>query len=175
VLEVGEPLYTRQFGDNRVRHSDVLHAEAGNDVATIIGDLATGRGIESDAYDCIILTQVLQCIFEFHDALTHGHRALRPGGVLLATLPGVSPISRFDMDRWGDYWRFTSLSAQRSFAQVFGDDNVTVTTFGSALSATAFIQGMGVSDLTSAELNQHDRDYEVSIAIRAMKAIPNTL
>jgi hypothetical protein len=34
---------------------------------------------------------------------------LKPGGVLLATVSGISQISRYDMYRWGDYWRFTTL------------------------------------------------------------------
>jgi hypothetical protein len=57
VLEIRDPLYTNKFGANRVTHSDVLHVAAGNPVATIIGDLASGEGIPMDTFDCMIVTQ----------------------------------------------------------------------------------------------------------------------
>src|SRR5690606_26975795 len=87
VLELGDPGYTQRFGGNRVEQSDVLHATPGNRKATIIGDLQSGQGIPADAFDCIILTQVLPFLFDFHGAVRTVHRALRPGGVVLATLP----------------------------------------------------------------------------------------
>ena len=48
VLEVADREYTTRFGGSRVTASDVLHAVAGNDAATIVGDLATGEGIPVD-------------------------------------------------------------------------------------------------------------------------------
>ena len=36
VLEIGDNKYTRQFGDQRVRYSDILYAKAGHPQATII-------------------------------------------------------------------------------------------------------------------------------------------
>ena len=65
------------------------------------------------------MTQTLLVIFDFRAAIANCYRALKPGGVLLATFPGISQISRYDMDRWGDYWRFTDLSARRLFEEVF--------------------------------------------------------
>ncbi len=124
-----------------------------------------GRG---GTYDCIILTQVLPFVYDVRGAVATCHKLLKPGGVVLATLPGVSQISRFDMDRWGDYWRFTSLSANRLFEDVFGD-HVEVTSCGNVLAATAFLHGLGRHDLTSAELEANDPDYEVSIQVRAVR------
>ena len=55
-------------------------------------------------------------------AAVAGTRALlAPGGVLLATMPGISQISREDMRDWGDWWRFTAKSAERLFGEVYGD------------------------------------------------------
>jgi hypothetical protein len=96
---------------------------------------------------------------------------LKPCGVLLLTIPGISRISRYDMDRWGDYWRFTLASAQRLFTEVFPEDSVRIETYGNVLAATAFLHGLSVEELTEDELDDSDPDYEVTIAIRAMKRL----
>jgi len=68
VLEVAERTYTRRFGGDRVTESAVLHVEAGNPAATIVGNLATGDGIPGGCFDAAILTQTLQCIFDVQGA-----------------------------------------------------------------------------------------------------------
>jgi hypothetical protein len=89
--------------------------------------------------------------------------------VVLATVPGISHIIRYDMDRWGDYWRFTSLSARRVFEREFGEGQVEVEAHGNVLAATGFLYGLAGSELRPAELDQTDRDYEVLITVRAVK------
>ncbi len=169
VLELGDPNYTRQFGGDRVVQSDVLHATEGNRKATIVGDLQSGAGIPEGAFGCVILTQVLPFLFDFHGAVRTVHRSLKEGGVVLATLPMISPISRYDMERWGDYWRFTSLGARKLFEHYFGEGNVVVESFGNVLSATAFVQGVCLEELSPAELDFNDPDYEVIVTVRAVK------
>jgi SAM-dependent methyltransferase len=119
VLEIGDRGYTRKFGGNRVTRSDVLHAVPGNKQANLVGDLTTGENIPQDAFNCLILTQLFNVVYDVEAAITNCYRALKNNGVLLATFPGITQISRYDMDRWGDYWRFTSLSARRLFEEVF--------------------------------------------------------
>lgn len=169
VLEVGDASYTLRFGERRVAQSDVLHATPGNPRATIIGDLASGEGIPRDAFDCIILTQTLGCIYDIRAAAANIHRALRGGGVVLATLPGISQISRYDMDRWGDYWRFTSLSARRLFADVFGMEQVNVEAHGNVRIAAAFLYGLPLEQVTPEDLIRDDPDYELLITVRAVR------
>jgi hypothetical protein len=171
VLEVADPGYTRKFGGTRVVRSDVLHAVAGNPDATLIGDLGTGAGIPKASFDCTILTQTLQFIYDMQDAVKTIHDALKPAGAALLTFPGVSQISRYDMDRWGDYWRFTDASAKRLFGDVFGPENVTVVTYGNVLAACAFLHGLAAHELTKAELDCHDADYQVIIGVRALKPL----
>lgn len=170
VLEIGDPGYTRKFGSERVTQSDVLHAVAGNPLATLVGDLTTGQGIPQNAFDCLIMTQTLPVIYDFQRAVANSYAVLRAGGVLLATLPGISQISRYDMDRWGDYWRFTSLSAKRLFGDIFQPENVEVHTYGNVLVAVAFLHGLAAGELKQEELDYHDMDYEVLITIRALKS-----
>lgn len=169
VLEIGDATYTRRFGGARVSRSDVLHAVPGNPDATLVGDLATGEGIPTAAFDCLILTQTLSHIYEVSAAIAHAHAALTPGGVLLATVPGISQISRYDADRWGDFWRFTPAAVTRIFAEVYGAGQVEVVAQGNVLVACAFLQGLSAEELTTEELVKQDRDYPVLITVRAVK------
>jgi len=169
VLEVADPGYTERFGGDRVERSDVLHARPGNPHATLVGDLCTGEGVPEAAFDCIVLTQVLPFLWDFEGAIRHARAALQPGGVLLVTLPGISQISRHDAERWGDYWRFTSMSARRLFEEAFGREAVEVRAYGNVLAATAFLHGVAAEELEPEELDYRDPDYEVTIAVRAVR------
>jgi hypothetical protein len=169
VLEIADGTYTRRFGRDVVR-SDVLYPVPGNSAATVVGDLATGAGVPMDSYDCIILTQTLQFIYDFTGAVKTCHDALRSRGTLLATISGTSQISRYDMDRWGEYWRFTDLAARKVFCGVFGDNNVEVSTYGNVLACVAFLHGLSVGELRRSELLYRDPDYQLIIAVCARKS-----
>lgn len=169
VLEIADNTYTRQFGGRRVVQSDVLHISPAEPNATIIGDLTNLDHVPADTFDCIILTQTLQVIYDVRAALRTVQRILKPGGVILATFPGISPISRYDMERWGYYWGFTSLSARRLFGEVFPESGVQVKAYGNVLAATAFLYGMATEELRQEELEYADPDYEVIISVRARK------
>jgi ubiquinone/menaquinone biosynthesis C-methylase UbiE len=117
----------------------------------------------------VILTQTLQFIYDMHAAVRTLHRVLKPGGVVLATCHGISQISSYDMENWGEYWRLTSLSARKLFTETFPQDCVTVRAYGNVLSATAFLHGLTAQELRREELDHHDPRYEVIIAVRAVK------
>jgi SAM-dependent methyltransferase len=169
VVEIGDDRYTRRFGGDRVTRSDVLDQQHDGSAPTIVADLTRAGHVPSDTFDCVIITQTLQFIYDVYAAVGTLHRILRPGGVLLASLPTASPICRYDMDRWGDYWRFTSAAARRLFGDIFGPGRVEVEAHGNVLVATAFFYGMAAQDLTPAELDARDPDYEALITVRATK------
>jgi SAM-dependent methyltransferase len=169
VLEVQERTYTDWFGTG-VEQSDVLHAAPGNPDATIVGDLTTGDGIPQDAFDCIILTQTLPFIWDVPAAVRGTRSALKPGGTLLATVPGISQISREDMNEWGDWWRFTSASARRLFEEGYGQENVEVTPHGNVVAACALLYGLAQHELEPEELTARQDDYEVIVTVKARRA-----
>jgi hypothetical protein len=70
---------------------------------------------------------------------------------------------------WGDYWRFTSLSARRLLEELSPGDKVTVEPYGNVLTATAFLYGIAAEELRRRELDPHDVDYELMIGLRAVK------
>jgi SAM-dependent methyltransferase len=169
VLEIGDSHYSRRFGGNQVTAFEVLHAVPGNRAATIVGDLTDPATLPKNAIDCFVCTQTFNFIFEVQKAIAGAHRLLKPGGVLLATVAGISQISRYDMERWGDYWRFTTASVRRLFEPVF-TGGLEVESFGNVLAATAFLQGIAVEDLPDAALlGANDPDYQLIITIVARK------
>jgi SAM-dependent methyltransferase len=168
VLEIADNEYTTQFGGDRVTQSDVLHVK-GTPRATIVADLTNADNLPSNSFDCMIVTQTLQFIYDLRAAIATIHRLLKPGGVLLTTFPGISQISRVDMDQWGEYWRFTTMSAQQLFAEHFGAEGVTVQAYGNVFAAIALLHGLAQEDIEVDKLNPHDPDYEVLITVRAVK------
>lgn len=168
VLEVGDNSYTRRFGGHNVQTSDILHVVEGNPQATIIADLTDAAHIPSNSFDCMVLTQTLHLIFDVSAAIRTLHRILKPGGVLLATFPGISQISR---DEWREtwYWAFTSLSARRLFEEHFSSSKLDIQAYGNVLTATAFLQGLAVSELRQEELDYHDPQYQLLISVAARK------
>ena len=168
VLEVKDAAYTRQFGGARVSRSDVLDIDATNADATIVADLADGAAIPSDAFDCIILTQVLQLVFDVPAAVRTLYRALRPGGVLLLTVPGISQLHYEALGHtW--HWSFTEASVRRLLTTCFPPDAVSVTPHGNVLAAAALLYGVVLEEVERGELDRRDPDYQVTLAARAVK------
>lgn len=170
VLEIGENTYTKRFGSEYVEQSDVLFPSSNLPAATIIADLADGANIPSDTFDCILCTQTLHVIYDYRAAIATLHRILKPGGILLATLPVNSQLCYSEGNRWGDYWRFTRLAAEKLFEDMFPDGDVQVQAYGSVLTITGFLYGLSSDDLTPSELNHHDLDYQLCVSVRAVKA-----
>jgi SAM-dependent methyltransferase len=170
VLEVAESTYTGWYGGDDVTTSDVLYASAENPDATVVGDLTTGEGIAEAAFDCFICTQTLQVIYDVRAAVAGTRRLLAPGGVLLATLPGISQISREDMRDWGDWWRFTARSAERLFGEVYGDENIEVKQHGNVHAAAAFLYGLAAEDVDPGALEVVDPDFHLLMTVRAVRA-----
>lgn len=171
VLEIGDTTYTLRLGGSRLTQSDVLHVQPDNPAATIVADLTQADAIPSNTFDCIILTQTLQFIYDFRAALRHIERILKPGSVLLATLSGISQISRYDMERWGEFWRFTTLSAQCLFGEVFPADHLQIESHGNVLTAISLLHGLASRELRPEELDFQDPDYQVIITVRAVKPL----
>jgi GT2 family glycosyltransferase/SAM-dependent methyltransferase len=169
VLEVGDSTYTHKFGGSQVTYSDVLQVDPANASATIVADLAHADHIPSNHFDCIILTQTLQYIYDLRPAIQTLHRILKPQGVVLVTVPGISPVSH---DQWEDSWcwGFSVLSARRLFEETFLPAQVTVDSYGNVLVAMAVLQGLSVSELRQEELDHRDPRYQVVITLRAVKS-----
>lgn len=168
VLEVGDSSYTKRFGGDRVETSEILDVSEGNPEATYVADLSNAGHLPSDRFDCIIFTQTLHLIYNVPAAIQALRRLLKPGGVLLATFPGITKISQHE---WGGswYWGFSGNSARRLFGDVFTPPGVVIESFGNVLTASAFLYGFAQEELSRGELDHRDPEYEVIITARAEK------
>jgi SAM-dependent methyltransferase len=167
VLEVLDSSYTERFG-TAVERSDILDVRAENADATIVADLATADDIPSQTYDCFILTQTLQYIYDLKAALTHSHRILRPGGTLLCSVPAISRIDRFELD--SEYWRLTAAACSRLFGEAFPGGVVEIRARGNVLSGVAFLMGMAAEELSIPELERDDPFFPLVVTVRATRA-----
>lgn len=173
VLEIGDDTYARRFGDSGasgVVRVEILDVDPANPRATIVADLARADDIPGATFDCIICTQTLLLVADTQAAIATLFRLLRPGGILLLTVPGISQICRPEMDRFGDYWRFTTRSLQWLLGHSFRLEDVQVQAYGNVLTAISFLHGIAAEELQASELDHLDRDYELVICARALRS-----
>lgn len=169
VMEIAETTYTERFGMN-VTKSEALVHEGAVSSSTRTGDLTRPDTLPVGELDAFICTQTLNFIFDVAKAVRGLHAALKPGGHALVTVAGLVQISRFDADRWGDFWRFTPQGAQRLFEEVFGKGNVEVGILGNSYAAACLQKGFAVEECDKEILDRGDADYPVVITIKARKA-----
>ena len=169
VLEIAEDLYMNKFGTNVTPH--ILHVNDSVKEATITGDLSDVEKMPENLVDCFICTQTFHCIYNIQDAIRGAYKILKNNGVLLATVTGIGPSSWNDKEEWGDYWRFTTMAAERLFSACFPE--VVVHGYGNVFAAKASLDGLAVEDIKdTAALDCHDADYPVIIGIFARKILP---
>lgn len=170
VLEIKDPGYTHRFGDERVTRRDVLDIDSANPKATIVADLNDHSALPSERFDCVIFTQTLQLVYNYRAALSTLARSLKPGGVLLLTVPGITPIAHQDLgDTW--YWSFTRVAIERLIKDIMPDAEMRVESHGNVLAATALLQGIAVEDVKAQELAVRDPDYPVIITARVVRNV----
>jgi len=169
TLEILDRDYTRKYGKDKVITSHILDIDKDNKHADIYGDLRNLKNIiKNNTYDCIILTQVLQYIDEPVAAIKECHRILKPGGVILATMPTICRVDCVAGDA-GDYWRFTRAGSEHLFCKVFPKQNIEVKARGNILTGMGFWVGLSQSDYKKEDFTQNDPNFPCLITVRARK------
>jgi glycosyltransferase involved in cell wall biosynthesis len=168
VLEVGDNAYTLRFGGLKVERSEILHVHAANGGVDYIGDLTQPDVLPPETFNCIVLTQTLHLIFDMRTAIATLHRALKPGGILLLTTPGISQIDRGE---WGLTWcwSLTTVAARRLLQERFSPDAIAIEARGNVFAAVCFLQGLAAQEVTPSELDAQDASYPVIVTCRAIK------
>jgi methyltransferase family protein len=171
VLEIGDDIYTRLFGGSQVASCDILDVRSYATEATIIGDLTSPGCLAANTYDCAIVTQTLNYIYDVQSAMRTLVNALRPGGALLVTVSGIAQIAPEEMRYCGDFWRFTSVSLRRLLEEFFPSEQVEVVPYGNVLSAVSFLHGLGSEELKKEDLDFNDPEYQLVICALAVKPV----
>jgi glycosyltransferase involved in cell wall biosynthesis len=169
VLEAQDGVYTQRFGGDRVTQADVVDLDVANARATVVSDLCAADNIPSDTYDCVVFTQTPHIIDHLRAAVSHCARILKPGGVLLVTLPCVSRTG-FRPEHDSVFWSASEAGAWRLFSEFFPADGLTVLSRGNVLANTAFLYGLACHDLSPEELEADDPGHPMLVTIRAVKA-----
>ncbi|MGE5402798.1 MAG: glycosyltransferase, partial [Ignavibacteriales bacterium] len=167
VVEIAENTYTKRFGNNVTESLILSYTKAPN--VDIVGDFATGENIPKSRFDCIILTQTIQFIYDVKSALLNAYNSLRDGGTLLLTASGISQISRYDMDRWGEFWRFTDRTFEALIKDVIPSAEFEIDTFGNVAVAKAFLDGLAYEEIPQDVLDYKDPDYQVLLSVKIKK------
>jgi SAM-dependent methyltransferase len=164
-VEIYEPTYLERFGGARMERVDVLDADPASTRATIRGDFSA---LPAAAFDCFVCTQTLQAIADPLTALRQAHDALRPGGVLLVTVPGISQIA--PADPFPDHVRYTGHGLRELAAQVFAEPDVAA--HGNVAAAAAFLYGLAEAEVPAELLAAaaDDPAYELVVTLRAVRA-----
>lgn len=167
ILSVGDDYYAQRYSHGALKRSDVLHISDSRN-ATIVADLADAPQIASNTFDCFLLIQTLQFIYDVQSAIETTHRILKPGGTVLATFSGISPLKD---DEWNDswYWNFTAISALKMFQEYFETNEIEVGSHGNVKAATAFLHGLSVKDCGVRDLSLLDSSFPVIITVKATK------
>ena len=167
VLEVGSSLYTDIFGGEKVEHAEVLDINPLNQSATIVGDRGVAGSLPEEAFDCIVLTQTLQYIYNLETAMDNLYRALTPGGNLLITVPGISPIGKDETQSW--CWEFTEHSLRAMLIGRFDTGNVRTQSHGNVFAAICFLTGLSLAEVEAEKLDYSDERYPVVVIACARK------
>lgn len=170
VLEVAGREYTMKYGTD-IEKSISMHVcdASGND--SIIANLETGEGVVDELADCFILTQTLPFIFDVKAAAENTVRFLKKGGTALVTVSGITQISRYDMDRWGHYWSFTTASLKRLFEKCKDVESIEITAYGNVKSSVSGLYGLATEDMDESDLTYQDDNYQQIIGAVVKKAI----
>lgn len=166
-LEIAEDTYIKKFG--KVPFStNILHVNGwGKNV--IKGNFETGEGLKEEEFNCMVITQTLMFIKNLNDAVENMYRSLKKGGCALITVSGITQISRYDADNWGDYWRFNYDGIKSVMESVFGHENIEIVHYGNVKTACALLYGVAVEELKKVDLDYKDYDYPVIYGIVARK------
>lgn len=118
-----------------------------------------------EAYDTIVLGHVLHRVYDVWTAAEAIGRALRPGGALLVTVPGLAPMGADP--EW--FWSFTAQAVERLLAGAVPGAEPSVRSRGNVLAAAALLQGISARELRPAELAEHDPLYPVVVTALAVR------
>ena len=163
-LEVGDRRYISRFGQDTECLDVLCPVQIG--VVNVVANLETGEDVPFNSYDCFVMTQTLPFIFDVKSAVKHALQLLKPGGVLLITVPGITRISTSDAVRYGHYWAFTAQSIEK----LFSNYDFSITQYGNVASAKASLDGLAAEELSAKDLGFVDERFPVIFGVRVVKS-----
>ena len=161
-LEFGEILYSDSF---KVKEKYFLsHPEyETRDIASnqILFDLNSEHSYEGTKFDLILSTNVINFTKNPFVSIKHHIDMLNSRGTLVLTVSASMPISKFDAERWGDYWRFTPDGLNQLLRTLNCEYHIK--SFGSFVTSIAFLCGLSAEEIDATDLNKNDDSYPIVV------------
>ncbi len=104
-------------GDTRSKYRDCIQGDHTfttvnfdqRTTPSIFHDLEQPLPIQDHSYDHVLLINVLEHIYAFHQLLGEAARVVRPGGSIIIVVPFLFPLHPSP----NDYWRFSAQALQK--------------------------------------------------------------
>jgi len=163
-LEIVDSHYTKMFGNGKVSRFDALDIFPSKK-ANIHGDLRNLIQVKSNVYDCLIITQTFNVVDDYYSTISESYRILKPGGVLLVTMPTISPCQNLKVNMW----RFSNEGMKYAISKYFGEKNVLSSGYGNLEAVKAFWVGLAKEDMTEKEISEKTNNIPLIIGAVAIK------
>jgi hypothetical protein len=163
-IEVGEIHYLNSINvNNKIILSHPSFTGATHSDTQILLDLNTisVKSTSSPLADIIICTNVLNFVKYPDIAMENFRNLLTQKGKLILTVSASMPISRFDSERWGDYWRFTEQGLKLLVEKSGFECSTEV--YGNYHASLAFLSGYAVEDCSEFDLLFKDLRFPITI------------
>ncbi len=162
VVEIVDDKYIRMFGKDQVTKADVIDLFP-TKLANIHADLRNMPQVKSNTYDCVVITQTYNVMDDFESGIKEVSRILKPGGVVLVTVPVLSPGWNLKVN----FWRFGEKGLKSVFGKYF--KTVKVQGLGNQKACEYFWVGMATNDMTKMELEKQDDKYPLIYGVVGIK------
>lgn len=164
VLEIQSTAYTKVCGHD-VRHSASIDIDPQHGTTYVCDLVHSESVVPSNTYDCFLLPNTLNHLKDVTSSLRQALRIVKPGGVVLATAPTLTPLT----PDFSEYQRFTVAGVRDLVERAPFDCEFTIEGYGNVLAATAALMGVASEELTTEELDVNDPRYPVLITLFCKK------
>jgi hypothetical protein len=167
-LEVGYPEYLLNFSVpiNQITVLGVNNPDKRFDFLSC--DLSQRIKLQSKKYNIFICTQTFNFIKDYSTAIQNSAKLLKEDGAMIGTVSGLSALSKFDDDRWGDYYRFSPRAIREALNKSFNEVEIVV--YGNLYSAIHYLAGHSYEDLQNKNLiDKSDELYPIIIGFYARR------
>jgi glycosyltransferase involved in cell wall biosynthesis len=168
VVVVGHRSHGHTFGTPSVIGADLLARTGVEGMEIEVDAIRSGSVPPPDSADAIVIAQALHLVPDPESVVEALHRALKPGGTLLVTVPFVAKIDRFD---WGrtPHWSIAPGALRNLLCGPFSARSVEIRNYGSILTTIAFVRGASAQAMKAADLEANDPAFPVVVAAVARK------
>ena len=169
-MEFGDLSYIHKYGFSVTDKITFNYSEISSMTGkSYTGDMSKIETIPSNIFDCIVCINVMNFIYDIPAAMAGLYKILKVDGSVILTVAGpTAHISRYDMDRWGDYWRISDKALLR-LSKEAGFSIQKVASYGNAYSASAQLNGFCSEELDSSQLFNSHPDYPLVVALLLTK------